>query len=99
MSINEQPKPVLLDGTTGGTITINPESKGLQFAISGRATGNIAVTVKANGSDVFEEFDPVLLLDLATQRTAKVERFSVSELKFVPSVAGGDFTVTVTQWP
>ena len=97
--INEQPKPVVMDGTVGGTITINPELKGTQFAISGRATGNITVTAMSNGSDVFEAFVPAVVVDLANERTYKVTGYSISQLQFVPDVAGDDFTVTVTQWP
>ena len=99
MGINQQPKPVLMDGTTGGTIDINSDLKGVQFAISGRAVGTIAVTVKTNGSDVFEEFTPALAMDLSTNRTYTSEFTSIEQLSFVPSAAGDDFTVTVTQWP
>ena len=97
--INETPKPVVLDGTTGGELAVDPNQKGLQFAISGRATGIISVTVKGFGSDVFEEFTPAIDLDLSIDRTVKVEGFAASELKFTPNTAGGDFTVTIAQWP
>ena len=97
--INETPKPVVLDGTTGGDVVVDPNQKGLQFSIAGRATGIISVTVKGFGSDVFTEFSPVIDLDLSVDRTVKVDGFAASELKFTPDTAGGDFTVTIAQWP
>lgn len=99
MSINKTPRPTVLDGTTGGTVTVDPNYKGLQFSISGRAVDNVAVTVKAAGSDVFQEFATPVVMDLTSNRVERVDGFAVDELKFIPDAAGDDFTVTITQWP
>ena len=102
MSINLEFDKVI-DGDAGGTIAasdgLSPDLKAVQFAISGRATGTIAVKVKPRGSDFFQEFETPIALDLATDRVARVNYFAIDELEFTPSAAGSDFTVTVVQWP
>lgn len=102
MSINLQ-FAKLIDGDAGGTITasdgLSPDLKAVQFAISGRATGTIAVKVKPRGSDFFQEFETPIALDLTVDRVARINYFAIDELEFTPSENGDDFTVTIVQWP
>ena len=90
----------VLDGTTGGTIEVNPELKSIQVAVSGRTTGVIGVTGKSTGGHADEDFTPNMNINVASGvYTQKVEGFSMESLTFTPSAAGDDFTVTICQWP
>jgi hypothetical protein len=92
-------KAIVIDGTTGGDISVLDEYRVVQIAISGRTTGLVTVTSRALGSDVFESFSPELELDLAIERTEVIEGFSLESLRFSISPAGADYTVKITQWP
>ena len=97
--MNIENKTVLIDGTTGGEISLLEEFHVSQFAVSGRATGLVTVKGKALGSDVFESFSPELQLDLAIERTAVIEGYSIESLRFDVVPTGADYSVTITQWP
>lgn len=91
-------KPVTLDGTAGGNVPVSPDLPSIQVAVADRATGTLTITGKSKGSDIYEAFQPALTLDLSTERTASIDGFSLESLNFAVSVAGDDFTVTVSQW-
>lgn len=97
ITLNKPSRP--LDGTTGGSISANPEYYYTQAAISGRATGVINVKGMSYGSDVFEEFSTAINIDLADdKRTVIIKNASVVALQFTPAGAGDDFVVTLAQW-
>ena len=97
MNITNAPK--LLDGTTGGQISVIPEYHVIQIVISGRATGTITISGKSLGSDIFEAFQPALTINLAVERTAIIDGNSLSDLNFSVNTAGDDFNAIITQWP
>jgi hypothetical protein len=92
-------KAIVIDGTTGGDISVLDEYRVVQIAISGRTTGLVTVTSRALGSDVYESFQPAIELDLAIERTEVIEGFSLESLRFSISPAGADYSVKITQWP
>lgn len=98
MSINKRLTAVM-DGTTGGTIEVIPDYKGVQVSVSGRTTGILTITGQAYGGEAAE---PVVdgTIDLgAGQYTRWIENVSFESLTLAPDATGNDFTVTVTQWP
>jgi len=97
--MNIENKVVVIDGTTGGEITVLKEFHVIQLAVSGRATGLVTVKAKGLGSDVFESFSPELQLDLAIERTSVIEGYSIEALRFDVLPVGANYSVTITQWP
>jgi hypothetical protein len=97
--MNIENKLVVIDGTTGGEITVLEEFHVIQLAIAGRATGLVTVKSRSLGSDVFESFSPELELDLAIERTSVIEGYSIEALRFDVVPVGADYSVTITQWP
>lgn len=90
--------PVILDGTNGGVVAVNPDLPSIQISVSGRTSGTLTFTGRSFGSDVYEAFQPALTLDLSTERTAVVDGYSLDSLSVAVSVGGDDFDVTISQW-
>ena len=86
-----------LDGTTGGEVVITADFTRKQIAIAGRITGSVTVTAKSLGGADFEPFVPPLVIDLTRGFTVTTPESALEALKFVPSAAGDDFTVTIIQ--
>jgi hypothetical protein len=93
-------KSASIDGSSGGSVEVDPESKATAIAISGRSSGVISVAATINGSDLAEAFTPELEINLGSgERSATIDGYPISSFTFTPSESGSDFTVTVTQWP
>ena len=89
---------VTLDGTNGGIVPVNHDLPKIQISVAGRTSGTLTITGKSKGSDVYEAFQPALTINLANERTAVIDGYSLESLSVAVSAGGSDFDVTISQW-
>ena len=89
---------VTVDGTNGGIVPVSPDLPKIQISVAGRTSGTLTITGKSKGSDVYEAFQPALTINLANERTAVIDGYSLDSLSVAVSAGGSDFDVTVSQW-